>query len=63
MRAERAKQFARLSADGSLDQLAVSDEWASWKPIVSGLGMLALTVGLLLVVAIFWAMARVLTGG
>jgi hypothetical protein len=56
MRQERPRQYARLVESGRLEQLRVRDEWPGWKPMASTLGMLALVIGLLLAVAMFWAM-------
>ncbi len=56
LREERPRQYVRLVESGRLEQLRVRDEWPGWKPMASTLGMLALVIGLLLAVAMFWAM-------
>jgi len=58
MREERARQYTRLVSQGRLNDLLVTNEWREWKPVAFSLGLVALTVGLGLAVAIFWAMAR-----
>jgi len=56
MRHERGRQYARLVADGRLDELQVKDEWPSWKRVMAPFGTVALTIGIILIIAIFWAL-------
>ena len=55
---ERGRQYARLKAAGKLDDLKPGDEWSAWKWVANPLGMIAFSIGVALVVAIFWAMAK-----
>jgi cytochrome b subunit of formate dehydrogenase len=53
---ERGRQYERLVRSGELENLRTSTtEWESWKWVLTPFGAIALTVGLTLVVAIFWA--------
>jgi len=56
MRHERGRQYARLVASGRLDELQVKDEWPSWKRVMAPFGTVALTIGVILIIAIFWAL-------
>jgi len=60
---ERKRQYDRLKAEGRLDEQLVTDEWHQWKKIFTPIGMLAFSIGVLLVLGIYWAMARRLLYG
>ncbi|PKN36354.1 MAG: hypothetical protein CVU63_16675, partial [Deltaproteobacteria bacterium HGW-Deltaproteobacteria-20] len=63
MREERGRLFARLESDGNLEKETLTDEWGRWKLIFIPIGMLAFTIGVVLIVAIYYAMAtRMLHG-
>jgi cytochrome b subunit of formate dehydrogenase len=54
MREERARQYARLVAGGRLEEHLATDDWRDWKPIAATLGLLAVAIGAVLVVAMAW---------
>jgi cytochrome b subunit of formate dehydrogenase len=58
MRHERGRQYARLEAEGRLKELEVHDDWSNWKYIFNSFGLLALVVGLLLALVIFFGLTR-----
>ncbi len=58
MRHEHARQYDRLSKTGQLEGLQIHDEWPSWRWLFAPLGATAIVLGLVLAVAIFWAMIR-----
>jgi cytochrome b subunit of formate dehydrogenase len=63
MREERGRLFARLESAGNLEKETLTDEWKRWKLIFIPIGMLAFTIGVVLIVAIYYAMAaRMLHG-
>lgn len=57
MREERGRLFARLEAAGELQKETLTDEWGRWKLIFVPIGMLAFTIGVVLIIAIYYAMA------
>jgi thiosulfate reductase cytochrome b subunit len=60
---ERRRQYDRLKAAGKLDDVKVGDEWARWKKIFTPIGMTAFGIGVALIIAIYWVMARRLLHG
>ncbi|HEY3352510.1 MAG TPA: hypothetical protein VGQ83_04625 [Polyangia bacterium] len=60
---ERKRQYDRLQAEGRLQESEVKDEWGNWKRIFNPIGMLAFTIGVVLIVAIYWGMASRLLHG
>lgn len=63
MKEERGRLYERLTASGQLEDEVLSDEWGRWKLIFVPIGMLAFTIGVALIVAIYYAMAtRMLHG-
>jgi cytochrome b subunit of formate dehydrogenase len=56
MRHEHPAQYERLAESGKLDQLAFQDEWQEWKWIFNTFGVIAIVIGVVLAVAIFWAL-------
>jgi thiosulfate reductase cytochrome b subunit len=63
MREERGRLFARLSGEGRLETERVRDEWERWKLIFIPIGMLAFIIGVVLIIAIYSAMASRLLHG
>ncbi len=59
---ERQRLYDRLKAAGTLDEERVGDEWVRWKKIFTPIGMLAFTIGVALVVGIYFAMATRMLG-
>jgi cytochrome b subunit of formate dehydrogenase len=55
---ERARQYARLTAEGRLHELEIRDDWHSWKHVFNAFGLSALVIGLLLVTGIFIGLAK-----
>jgi len=61
---ERGRLWKRWNAEGKLEeQSAPRDEWESWKKIALPAGFIAFSLGLVLVVLIFYAMLSRLLGG
>ncbi|MFH2005243.1 MAG: hypothetical protein ABI333_01525 [bacterium] len=60
---ERKRLYDRLEAAGKLNQERVQDEWPRWRRIFVPIGMLAFTVGVALIILIYWAMASRLFPG
>ncbi|MBI5535157.1 MAG: hypothetical protein HY898_20690 [Deltaproteobacteria bacterium] len=60
---ERRRQYDRLKASGKLDEAKVGDEWGRWKKIFTPIGMMAFGIGVALIIAIYWVMARRLMHG
>jgi cytochrome b subunit of formate dehydrogenase len=60
---ERHRLHDRLKQEGRLDEELLKDEWSSWKQIFNPIGMLAFTIGVALILAIYWAMASRLLHG
>jgi cytochrome b subunit of formate dehydrogenase len=60
---ERKRQYDRLKAEGRLDDEKLGDEWARWKKIFAPIGMIAFTIGVVLIVAIYWVMTKRLLHG
>ncbi len=58
MRRDRGRQYDRLSRSGQLDKLRIQDEWPSWKWLFGPLGAFAVVLGMVLAIAIFWAVIR-----
>ena len=58
MRQDRSRQYERLSKSGQLEKLQIQDEWPSWKWFFMPLGALAVALGLILAIAVFWAVIR-----
>ena len=54
---ERGRQYDRLKEAGLLEREKLGDEYSRWKHIIFPLGLLAFATGLVLVLAIYWAMA------
>jgi len=63
MKHERRRQYDRLKAAGELDDVRVGDEWGRWKKIFTPIGMMAFGIGVALIVAIYFVMARRLLHG
>ena len=60
---ERGRLYDRLKQSGRLDDERLTDEWGRWKRIFTPIGITAFGVGVVLILAIFWAMAsRMLHG-
>jgi hypothetical protein len=53
---ERRRWYDRLLATGKLDQFRVRDDWEGWKGIARGIGYLFLSVGVVLLILILYAM-------
>ena len=62
LRHERPKLYARMQSAAQLDELDIRSDWSGWKPIFGPIGMLFLATGIVLALAIFWAMGRLLLG-
>jgi len=60
---ERKRLYQRLEEEGRLEEEKLKDEWDRWKRIFNPIGMLAFGVGVVLIVAIYIAMAERLLGG
>ena len=60
---ERGRQYDRLKQSGRLDRERLGDEWGRWKVIFTPIGMLAFGLGVVLILAIYWAMASRLLHG
>ncbi len=60
---ERKRLYDRLKAAGRLEAEQVKDEWMAWKRIFNPIGMLAFSIGVALIVAIYWAMISRLVRG
>ncbi len=60
---ERKRQFDRLTAAGTLDAERLGDEWGRWRKIMAPIGMTAFAIGVVLIVAIYWVMAKRLIHG
>ena len=58
MRHERGRQYQRLKESGRLEDERLGDEWSRWKRIFTPIGMLAFAIGVVLILAIYWAMAN-----
>ena len=54
---ERGRLYDRLVASGKLDDEKVGDDWDRWKKIFLPIGMIAFTIGVALVIGIYYAMA------
>jgi cytochrome b subunit of formate dehydrogenase len=63
MKHERRRQYDRLKAEGRLDDEKLGDEWARWRKIFAPIGMTAFMIGVVLIVAIYWVMAKRLMHG
>jgi hypothetical protein len=59
---ERRKLYDRWVADGTLDEHRAGHEWNSWKKIALPAGFMAFMFGVVLMILIYIAMARRLTG-
>ena len=55
---ERKRQYDRLKAAGTLDDERLGDEWARWRKIFAPIGMTAFMIGVVLIIAIYWVMAK-----
>jgi cytochrome b subunit of formate dehydrogenase len=55
LRHERPAQYERMRDQGELDETVAEGEWAQWKPIINPFGVAALVIGIVLAVAIFYA--------
>ena len=63
MKHERGRLYDRLKESGRLDDERLTDEWGRWKKIFTPIGMAAFALGVVLILAIYWAMAsRMLHG-
>jgi hypothetical protein len=63
MRHERARQLDRLVEQERLRDYQVQGEWAWWKRLVTSVfGFMALLLGTVLAVLMFWALARLWFG-
>ncbi len=60
---ERKRLYDRLKAEGRLEGEELKDEWGAWKRIFNPIGMIAFTIGVALIIAIYWAMANRLLHG
>jgi hypothetical protein len=60
---ERKRQYDRLLAEGRLDAERLGDEWGRWRKIFAPIGMTAFGIGVVLIVAIYWVMAKRLIQG
>jgi hypothetical protein len=60
---ERGRLYERLKSEGRLEEELLKDEWSAWKRIFNPIGMLAFSVGVVLIIAIYWAMASRLLHG
>ena len=60
---ERPAMYERLAASGELAKLQVQSDFSAWKPIMAPLGAIFVIVGLLLAIAIFYALGHNLIGG
>jgi cytochrome b subunit of formate dehydrogenase len=53
---EHPAQYARMKKAGELDEYKRLGEWPKWRLIVNVFGATAITLGVILAVAIFWAL-------
>jgi cytochrome b subunit of formate dehydrogenase len=60
---ERRRLYDRLKAAGRLEQEELRDEWGLWKRIFNPIGMIAFSIGVALIIAIYWAMTNRLLHG
>jgi len=60
---ERRRLYDRLRGEGRVEEEKLKDEWVRWKRIFNPIGMLAFGIGVVLIVAIYIAMARRLLAG
>jgi len=60
---ERKRLYDRLKESGRLESEELRDEWALWKRIFNPIGMIAFSIGVALIIAIYWAMAKRLLHG
>ncbi|HEY6558713.1 MAG TPA: cytochrome c3 family protein [Polyangiaceae bacterium] len=58
---EHPAQYERLAKEGRLDDIEARDEWQDWKWVFNPFGAVAILLGLVLVVAILWALIGSLT--
>jgi cytochrome b subunit of formate dehydrogenase len=58
MKHERGRQYARLQAEGRLQELEAHDDWNNWKYVFNSFGLLALVIGLLLAAVMFLGLTR-----
>jgi cytochrome b subunit of formate dehydrogenase len=56
LRHEHAAQYERLESEGRLSELEIADEWPQWKWLFNAFGAVALAIGVVLIVMIFWGM-------
>ena len=59
---ERRRLYDRLEKADRLSAERVRDEWPRWRRIFTPIGMIAFSIGVALVVLIYWAMASRLFG-
>jgi cytochrome b subunit of formate dehydrogenase len=59
---ERRRWYARLVAEGRLEDYRVKDEWLRWKKIARPVGFILFGTGLFLLALILYAMGRHLAG-
>jgi cytochrome b subunit of formate dehydrogenase len=55
---ERPALFARMKAEGQLEDFRAAGEWSEWKPITTAFGAFAIAMGLSLAALIFWALLK-----
>ena len=59
---ERKRWYDRLVATGKLEEIRLGDEWAQWRRVIHPLGFLAFSIGVILLMLMFYAMGfRLLT--
>jgi thiosulfate reductase cytochrome b subunit len=63
MREERGRLYDRLVATNRLEHEQLKDEWERWKRIFTPIGMVAFTIGVVLIIAIYYGMANRLLHG
>ena len=58
---ERKRWYDRLKNTGQLENIRLKDEWLQWKRVIQPLGALAFSIGVVLLILIFYAMGSRIT--
>ncbi|MDH5716499.1 MAG: cytochrome c3 family protein [Spirochaetia bacterium] len=53
---ERGRYLKRLEENKELEKIKYKDDWPSWKKVIHPLGYLALAIGIILALLIYWSM-------
>ncbi|MDH5721329.1 MAG: hypothetical protein OEZ13_12050 [Spirochaetia bacterium] len=59
---ERGRYLKRMQDENRMEEIRHKDEWESWKKVVHPLGYMAFSIGILLVILIYWAMSQRIFG-